>query len=314
MNNGYLIMELIPGQDLLKILIQQGGPLVESQVLGFAGQICDALDYLHHQQPSILHRDIKPQNILLTPSGLIKLVDFGLLKQGSQLTTPTIRAGSPLYAPLEQQFGGGTDPRSDIYSLGATLYHLLTNKDPIVAPMRVQSTPSSKDPLIPPVQHNPKISPHVSAAIVKAMAINPEQRFSNGGEFRAALAGASQSSKGRHDLKPIAAPRQQTNTPSSVQVSTPPAVPQRQVQGGASPVKAFLFSLFSVILLFTVIGSPLSVIFGFMGIRRGMAARTYARQTGLGNPDLATVSITLGFLGLLIGAAELLAIVAAMGH
>ncbi|NJP06109.1 MAG: serine/threonine protein kinase [Chloroflexaceae bacterium] len=123
--NGYLVMELVPGQSLADVQKQVQGPLLEMQVMGYALQICDALTFLHSQQPPLLHRDIKPANIRLRPDGLIKLVDFGLLKQGTD-TTHSSRLGlTTAYAPLEQWGGTGmhTTPRSDLYSLAASLYH-----------------------------------------------------------------------------------------------------------------------------------------------------------------------------------------------
>src|SRR5690606_34379560 len=109
--------------------------LPESEVLRWGVQIANALDYLHHQNPPIIHRDIKPSNIKITPSGLVKLVDFGLVKimAPDEVTITVIQGqGTALYTPLEQ-YGGDdthTDPRADIFSFGATLYHLLTNEPP----------------------------------------------------------------------------------------------------------------------------------------------------------------------------------------
>ncbi|MGI8586267.1 MAG: serine/threonine protein kinase [Chloroflexia bacterium] len=117
--NSYLVMELVPGQNLQDVSAKRPGGLVESQVLGYAMQLCDALTCLHSQTPHILHRDIKPANIRLTPEGLIKLVDFGLLKQGTGQTRNSIFGmGTLAYAPIEQYGSGGTNPRSDINSPG----------------------------------------------------------------------------------------------------------------------------------------------------------------------------------------------------
>ena len=112
--------------------------LHEENVLDWANQLADSLSYLHDQDPPILHRDIKPSNLKITPSGLIKLVDFGLVKlfTSSDVTITIIQGqGTALYTPLEQYGGdsGHTDPRSDIYAFGATLYHLLTNQPPFDA-------------------------------------------------------------------------------------------------------------------------------------------------------------------------------------
>lgn len=191
--NGYLVMELVPGQSLHEVLSrrQSGTPLAESQVLGYAIQLCDVLSYLHGQNPPIIHRDIKPANIRLTPDGLIKLVDFGLLKQGIDTTRSSRQGLTPAYAPLEQWGGAGqhTDPRSDIYSLGATLYHLCTGQAPMAVSTRVASTP---DPLPPPQQVNPRLSLHVSQAIMQALALQSHDRYTDASAFKQALLGAGQ--------------------------------------------------------------------------------------------------------------------------
>lgn len=182
--NGYLVMELVNGQSLADILERsQGTPLVEAQVLGYALQLCDALSYLHEQTPPIIHRDTKPANIRLTPEGLIKLVDFGLLKQGTDATRSSRMGITPAYAPLEQ-YGGGTTPQSDIYSLGATLYHLFSGTCPLTVTERLARTP---DPLLSPQQHNPRLSSHVAQAVIQAMGLYPQQRYANAAALKAAL-------------------------------------------------------------------------------------------------------------------------------
>lgn len=187
--NGYLVMELIPGQSLQEIQAQTSGrPLRESQVLGYAVQLCGVLTYLHRQSPPIIHRDIKPDNIRLTPDGLIKLVDFGLLKQGTGTTASSRRGLTLAYAPIEQ-YGGqaeGTDARSDIYSLGATLYHLLTGQPPLPSTQRLAA---NDDPLPTPQTINPRITPHVSQAIMTAMALTRDRRFPSADAFAQALMG-----------------------------------------------------------------------------------------------------------------------------
>jgi eukaryotic-like serine/threonine-protein kinase len=187
--NGCLVMELVPGQSLQDVLDKQHEPLPENQVLGYALQLCAVLGYLHGQRPPIVHRDIKPANIRLTPEGRIKLVDFGLLKQGSQQTRMTIRGmGTPAYAPIEQygRAGQHTDPRSDIYSLGATLYHLLTGQEPPTATDRVAMSP---DPLLPPQQRNRAISRHVSDATMFALSLAQRDRPVDTAAFKQALVG-----------------------------------------------------------------------------------------------------------------------------
>jgi len=173
--NGYLVMEYVPGQSLQEVLDRQQGPLLEAQVLGYAIQLCDALAFLHSQNPPLVHRDIKPANVRLTPEGLIKLVDFGLVKEGSGATRSSRRGVTPAYAPPEQWGLGGqhTDPRSDIYALGATLYHLLTGQEPPAATDRISATP---DPLAAPRTVNRSISDAVAGAVTGAMAMPIMQR------------------------------------------------------------------------------------------------------------------------------------------
>ena len=134
-NGQFLVMQYVAGEDLSVMLTQKNGPFPQAEVLRWADQLCDALDYLHTQDPQIIHRDIKPQNLKLTARGQIVLLDFGLAKgsagQMSVVTTSASIFGyTPNYAPLEQVQGLGTDPRSDIYALAATLFHLVTNVKP----------------------------------------------------------------------------------------------------------------------------------------------------------------------------------------
>ena len=159
-------------------------------MLIWADQVLDALDYLHSQPRPIIHRDIKPGNIILTPQGKVKLVDFGLVKLYDPTNPRTATAmkgmGTPEYTPLEQYAGGAghTDARSDIYALGATLYHLLTGVTPVNAPQR-SLNPAS---LIAPRQLVPALSATAEAAVLKAMAVHPDQRFQSAREMRHVVA------------------------------------------------------------------------------------------------------------------------------
>ncbi|MGB9639771.1 MAG: serine/threonine protein kinase [Anaerolineales bacterium] len=132
----YLVMDFVPGKDLRMLMMEakkKGTFLSELEVLGWANQLADALSYLHNQNPPIVHRDIKPSNLKFTPGGVLKLVDFGLVKVlvSDEMTVTIVQGkGTAVYTPLEQYGGdiGHTDTRSDIYAFGATLYHLLTNQ------------------------------------------------------------------------------------------------------------------------------------------------------------------------------------------
>ena len=188
----YLVMDFVAGRNLKEILDEtrrQRQFLDEERVLAWAQQLCDALEYLHNQDPPVLHRDIKPANIKLTPEGRIKLVDFGLVKpldpEDPRTVTVLQGLGSLPYTPLEQ-YGGGighTDTRSDIYALGATLYHLLTGRAPATAQERFLNP----EALPQPDTLNPQISVRTKTAIMQAMAMHPEDRPASVAEFRTAL-------------------------------------------------------------------------------------------------------------------------------
>ncbi len=189
----FLVMQYIAGEDLSVMLAQKGGPFPQSEVLRWADQLCDALDYLHTQDPQIIHRDIKPQNLKLTARGQIVLLDFGLAKgsagQMSVVTTSASIFGyTPNYAPLEQVQGLGTDPRSDIYALAATLFHLMTNVKPPDALSRASAIVNGlPDPLPLANQASAQVGPAVAAVLSKGMSQKRDNRFSSANEMRDAL-------------------------------------------------------------------------------------------------------------------------------
>src|SRR2546428_4796686 len=171
----FLVMQFIAGVDLFEMLTTRGGPFPQDEVARWADQLCDALDYLHTQDPQIIHRDIKPQNLKLTSRGQVVLLDFGLAKgsagQMSVITTSASIFGyTPNYAPLEQVQGLGTDARSDLYSLAATLYHLLTGIKPPDALTRAAALVNGQlDPLQPATAVNPSVGADVAAVLLRAM-------------------------------------------------------------------------------------------------------------------------------------------------
>ena len=176
----YLVMDYVPGNDLRALMLEARRHkkfLPEKDVLNWANQLADALAFMHGQEPSIVHRDIKPSNLKLTPNGLLKLVDFGLVKimAPEEITITVIQGqGTALYTPLEQYGGDGlhTDVRTDIYAFGATLYHLLTNEPPADARKRFLQPES----LLPLRQLNPSVSARTERAILWAMSLHPDQR------------------------------------------------------------------------------------------------------------------------------------------
>jgi len=188
----FLVMEFIPGDDLAKLLKREASPFDCDQVLEWGYQLLDVLDYLHSHQPPIIHRDIKPQNLKLTDRGRIILLDFGLAKGAPQLlehgTASSLFGYTLNYAPLEQIQHTGTEPRSDLYSVGATLYHLLTAKTPLGSLSRAVAIVSGEpDPLPPASEVNPLVPPAIAQVISQAMALRPENRHATAARMLEAL-------------------------------------------------------------------------------------------------------------------------------
>jgi serine/threonine protein kinase len=179
----YLVMDFIEGEDL-KVHLDKTGVLKEDDLIIIGVAICDALHYLHTREPAIVHRDVKPGNIKITPGGQVFLVDFGLAKrvEGGQMTTIGAQALTPGFAPPEQ-YGGGTDATSDIYSLGATLYVAATNTIPVDSLERALGGPQ----IVPVRKLNPKVNEKLAATIEKAMNVESRDRYQSDMEFKKAL-------------------------------------------------------------------------------------------------------------------------------
>lgn len=198
LDGDFLIMEFIPGYDLAELLDLRSEPFPQTQVLRWAQDLLRVLEYLHGQNPPVLHRDIKPSNLKLTKQGEIFLLDFGLAKGAAGqmptlATSRSVRGYTPVYASLEQIHGHGTDSRSDIYSVGATLYHLLTGIAPIDAPARFYAVEEDLPDPLPAIQTvNPQASVNVAQVIHQAMAISRKQRPFSATEMRKALRNAAE--------------------------------------------------------------------------------------------------------------------------
>ncbi|MGZ9271234.1 MAG: serine/threonine-protein kinase, partial [Candidatus Binatia bacterium] len=192
-NRAFLVMQFVEGADLAELIAQQPGPFPRNAVVAWADQLLDALIYLHAHERQIIHRDIKPHNLKVTPEGHIVLLDFGLAKSQSNnsdsgISCTSVYGYTPRYAPLEQIQDLGTSPQSDIYALGATLYHLLTGIKPPDALARAAALVSARpNPLKPANEVNSVVGPELAAILNCAMAQNPDERYASAGEFREAL-------------------------------------------------------------------------------------------------------------------------------
>jgi serine/threonine protein kinase len=192
-NRAFFVMQFVEGQDLAEIIAQQPGPFPRPAVVAWADQILDALIYLHSRERQVIHRDIKPHNLKITPTGQIVLLDFGLAKtqipnSADAASGTSVFGYTPRYAPLEQIQDLGTTPQSDIYALGATLYHLLTGVKPPDALARAAALVSAKpSPLKPANEVNPAVGSELAAILDRAMAQNPDERYGSAAEFREAL-------------------------------------------------------------------------------------------------------------------------------
>jgi serine/threonine protein kinase len=189
-NNGhFLVMQFIDGEDLF-ITLKREGAFPVQDVVRWTDSLLDALDYLHSQEPPVIHRDIKPQNLKITPRGDIILLDFGLAKLNSSDATGAVSVFgySRTYSPLEQIQGTGTDARSDIFALGATVYHLLTGIPPIdVLARAAEIVAGNPDPLELASEIKSEVTIEIAIVLKSALALNPAQRFVSANAMRQAL-------------------------------------------------------------------------------------------------------------------------------
>jgi len=233
----YLVMDYIEGEDLRQRM-ERVGNITEDEAILLGAAMCDALMYLHTRKPPILHRDIKPGNVKITPDGHIFLVDFGLAKvlHGNQATTTGARAMTPGYSPPEQYGTARTDPRTDVYSLGATLYASLTG----IIPEDGLARAMDNTQLTPLRKRNSKISRRLAAAIEKAMGIDPADRFQNAEEFKRSLLGSKSKTQrlpGEYVIQPPPQEVGESQQPSAIEKASQPlssfgkpAEPQREEQ------------------------------------------------------------------------------------
>jgi len=179
-DNAYVVMEYIQGETLAEVTARTKEAPEEETVRQWALQICETLEYLHSHKPPVIFRDLKPHNLIITPEGTIRFIDFGIARLFNPVRDrDTLFMGTPGYAPPEQFGKGQTDQRSDIYSLGATLHFLLTGRDP-------GENPFHFDPV---TKFNPRVSPLMEAVVARAVEIEPHHRFSSVKEIAAVLSG-----------------------------------------------------------------------------------------------------------------------------
>src|SRR5258708_9844270 len=231
----FLVMDFIEGKNLLQVL--QGNnmrPLPVAQVVDYALQLCDVLTFLHQHQPPIIFRDLKPTNVMVTESGHIYLIDFGiarLFKEGQ--LQDTVLLGSPGYAPPEQHGIAQTNPRSDLYALGATLHCCLTGKDPYLSKDRFAFSPVR--------QYNELVPLELDQLIQSLVAVDERQRPTSALEVQQELLKIKQhAAEATTGLNPVlaSAPTQYGSPavpPATVRSTNPAPVSPPTVPVSASP-------------------------------------------------------------------------------
>lgn len=174
----YIIEDFIEGRTLAEIL-EESGSQPQEQVIEWSKEICEALEYLHTRKPPIIYRDMKPANVMLKPDGHIKIIDFGIAREyKNQNVADTVSLGTKGYAAPEQFGGKGqTDARTDVYCLGATMYHLLTGHNPCEPPYEIY----------PIRRWNPQLDAGLEAVVNKCTQLNPLDRYQSCAELLYAL-------------------------------------------------------------------------------------------------------------------------------
>jgi serine/threonine protein kinase len=227
-NRAFLVMQFIPGPDLAEIVTRKRGPFPRREVLTWADQVLGALVYLHAPERQIVHRDIKPHNLKVTSTGQIALLDFGLAKSDTTESSVNSRRSifgfTRRYSPPEQIQDLGTSPRSDIYALGATLYHLFTGVKPPDAITRATALADGKsDPLRSAHLVYSEVGPEIATILNRSMALNPDDRCGSAEEFRDALLRVDYSRWAVANEFALAIPPQTVNTVSVSTTMTAPA-------------------------------------------------------------------------------------------
>jgi len=265
--NAYLVMDFVQGESMAE-LIRRKGALSEPEVLAWTEQLLSALAYCHSQ--GIIHRDVKPHNVLIDSDGQAILVDFGLVKlwdPRDPRTRTAIRAmGTPEYAPPEQYDAqlGHTDPRSDVYSLAATVYHALTGRAPETATSRMASP--ERFPALRSLA--PGVSRRTESAVMKALALVRSQRWGDANEMADAL-GVSRPATPSQPFEPVAPPAPEVAGTMSMEEPRPSPRPRRRLPG-------WVWAVGGLVALAAVLGGAAVVI----GLRSRTGASTATPPVG----------------------------------
>jgi serine/threonine protein kinase len=257
--NAYLVMDFVEGEELAS-RIQREGALSEEQVLTWAGQMLDALAYCHAQ--GIIHRDIKPQNVIIRPDGRVVLVDFGLVKlwnpDDPRTKTAMRGVGTPEYAPPEQYDTqmGHTDIRSDIYGLGATLYHALTGEAPLTATLRM----ADPEQFVPVRETVSGVSEQTEKAVMKALELARSQRWQSAAEMAQGLGVPVPNWSGKELSQPPAPPPRREKTLKMERAEGEPSEKKRRV-----PIWGWGLGCLVVLALLAILGGGGLVVLGGMG-------------------------------------------------
>ena len=285
----YMLMDYVEGSNLEHLrLLQPEKRFPIAQVIQFMGPIVDAIGYLHHQKPPIIHRDIKPANIILPSSGKdAVLVDFGIAKEYDQEgTTTAVRRCSPGYGAPEQ-YARGTNTRTDIYGLAATIYALVTGVVPMDALYRMTQMGSKNlDPLEPAKQLAPALPQHISDALQRAMSINSNDRFATIEEFWQAITSAPLEDDEDTQKRVAVVPGRDR---AAAQAATTPVV-SSQVASGAAAMPGRKRRRGALVLLFAAI-AILAMVAGVLAFSHGLPGQRGSGITG-GNPTHPTTAPT----------------------
>jgi formylglycine-generating enzyme required for sulfatase activity/predicted Ser/Thr protein kinase len=234
----FLVMEFIQGLNLAELLKLHGRPFNYKKILTWADKLLDALSYLHGQSKPVIHRDIKPANIKVTDEDEVYLLDFGLAKGAPGQETSSVHGYTAAYAPLEQLTNSGTNSQSDLYSLGATLYHLLTGRPPEGAAERYEALEEgSGDPLRPANQLNPEVPEALSMVVSRALAMKRRERFASADRMREALRDAASVVEREREEQILNTPTLPVENVQAILSPTEPAADPARQQGGGQAIR-----------------------------------------------------------------------------